>query len=208
MEFRDLKANISKKVMIKPRLQIRYPQVSGLPDRKAQMSINDRIMQLVYQMIRDQGYVEDPTREMTGTYEIQLNGNGLISIVFQNYVYAKGAAHGITLQKSLTMDLWNGREYRFADLFKKDSNYKQKIDEILNKQIKEQDVPIFEFTPFQGVGPNQEYYLTPTDLVIYYQLYEYTPYAYGFPTFHIPYTEISDIIDPAGPIGRLQPVMQ
>jgi hypothetical protein len=114
----------------------------------------------------------------------------------------------VTVQKSLTMDLWDGREYRFADLFREDSGYKRKIDAILQKQIEEKDVPIFETTPFKGVGPNQDYYLTPEGLVVYYQLYEYTPYAYGFPTFPIPYSEISDIIDPKGPIGRLLPVMQ
>lgn len=208
MEFRDVSATISKKVMIKPRLQIRYPQLTGLPNRKAQMIINDRIMQMVYRLIRDQGYVQDPAKEMTGTYEIALNGHGLISIVFRNYAYAQGAAHGVTVQKSLTMDLWDGREYRFADLFREDSDYKRKIDAILQKQIEEKEVPIFDTVPFKGVGPNQDYYLTPEGLVVYYQLYEYTPYAYGFPTFPIPYSEISDIVDPQGPIGRLQPVMQ
>lgn len=208
MEYRDLSAGIAKKVMIKPRLQIRYPQLTGLPNRKAQSIMNDRIMQMVYQLIRDQGYVQDPTKEMKGTYEIALNGSGLVSIVFQNYAYAQGAAHGVTVQKSLTMDLWDGREYRFADLFREDSGYKPKIDEILRKQIEEKEVPIFEFTPFKGVGPNQDYYLTPTELVVYYQLYEYTPYAYGFPTFPIPLSELSDIADPNGPIARLQPVLQ
>jgi hypothetical protein len=194
--------------MIKPRLQIHYPQLTGLPNRKAQSIMNDRIMQLMYQLIRDQGYVQDPTKEMTGTYEIALNGNGLISIVFQNYAYAQGAAHGVTVQKSLTMDLWDGREYRFADLFSEGSGYKRKIDAILQKQIEEKDVPIFETTPFKGVGPNQDYYLTPDALVVYYQQAQYTPYVYGFPTFPIPYGEIADIIAPDGPLGRLQPVMR
>ncbi|GAA3402292.1 DUF3298 and DUF4163 domain-containing protein [Paenibacillus hodogayensis] len=208
MEYRDLSATVSKKVMLKPRLQIRYPQLSGLPNRKAQLRINDTIMQLVYRMIRDQGYVQDPTKEMTGTYEIKLNGHGLISIVFQNYAYSKGQAHGVTVQKSLTMDLWDGREYRFADLFRPDSGYKETIDAIIRKQIEEKDVPIFDMNSFPGVGPNQDYYLTPNELAVYYQQAEYTPYVYGFPTFSIPYADIAGIADPQGPIGRLQPVMQ
>lgn len=204
MEFRNLSAQISKKVMIKPRLQIRYPQLTGLPNRKAQHEINDRILKLVYQMIRDQGYVEDQNKEMTGIYEVMLNENGLISIVFQNYAYAKGAAHGITLQKSLTMDLWDGEDYDFDDLFRDGSGYKAHIDAILKRQIEENDMPILEGKSFKGVGPDQDYYLTPSELVVYFQLYEYTPYAYGFPTFPIPYTEIADIADPEGPIGKLQ----
>jgi len=208
MEFRDLSATISKKVMLKPRLQIRYPQLAGLPNRKAQTMINDRIMRLVYQLIRDQGYVQDPKRQLTGTYEIQLNGDGLISIVFQNYAITPGEAHGVTLQKSLTMDLWDGREYRFADLFREGSDYKEKIDAILHKQIEDKQLPLFDPAAFPGVGPDQDYYLTPTELVVYYPQAVYTPYVYGFPTFSIPYGEIADIADPNGPLGRLQPVMQ
>lgn len=205
MEFRNLSAKISKKVMIKPRLQIRYPQLTGLPNRKAQHEINDRIMKLVYQMIRDQGYVEDKDKEMTGIYEVMLNENGLISIVFQNYAYTKGAAHGITLQKSLTMDLWDGDDYDFDDLFREGSDYKAHIDTILKRQIEENEMPILEGKEFKGVVPDQDYYLTPRELVVYFQLDEYTPYAYGFPTFLIPYTEITDIANPEGPIGKLQP---
>ncbi|MEF3303465.1 DUF3298 and DUF4163 domain-containing protein [Paenibacillus sp. GYB003] len=206
MEFRNLTAGISKKVMIKPRLQIRYPQLTGLPNRKAQMVMNDRILRLVYGLIQGQGYVQDPKIEIAGTYDIKLNGDGLISIVFQNYAYSPGAAHGLTVQKSLTMDLWDGREYRFHDLFRENSGYKEKIDAILRRQIEEHDVPILESTPFKGVGPNQDYYLTPNELVVYFQLYEYTPYAYGFPTFPIPFSEISDIAAPGGPIARLEQV--
>ncbi|PYI57298.1 RsiV family protein [Paenibacillus flagellatus] len=201
MEFRDLSAIVSKKVMIKPRLQIRYPQLSGLPNRKAQTAMNDRILDLTYGLIRDQGYVQDPTKEMTGGYETRLNGNGLISIVFRNDAYSKGAAHGLTVQRSLTMDLWNGNAYRFGDLFPEGSEYKDTIDAILKREIEEREVPVSDIADFRGVGPEQDYYLTPNELVVYYRLYEYTPYA-----FPIPYGDIVDIADPQGPIGRLQPV--
>lgn len=207
MDYRDISATVSTKVMVKPRLRIRYPQLSGLPNRKAQITINNRILDQVYRLIRDQGYVQDPTKEITGGYSVKLNGKGLISILFDNYAYAKGAAHGLTVQKSLTMDLWDGRLYTFGDLFKPGSDYKTKVDAILRRQIEEKEVPIFEHVEFKGVGPDQDYYLTPDSLVVYYQLYEYTPYAYGFPTFEIPFAEIADVADPEGPIGRLVPAM-
>lgn len=206
--MQNLSATVSRKVLIKPRLQARYPQVSGLPDRRAQAVINDRILRLVYELIREQGYVQDPNRTMTGTYEIKLNEQGLFSVIFQMYGITPGQAHGTTLQKSLTMDLWTGREYRFADLFRPDSGYKEKIDAIIREQITEQQLPLFDPNDFPGVGPNQDYALTPNELIVYYPQAMYTPYVYGFPTFVIPYGEIADLIDPKGPIGRLQPVMQ
>ncbi|RKN74161.1 DUF3298 and DUF4163 domain-containing protein [Paenibacillus ginsengarvi] len=206
MEFRNLNAVISKKVMLKPRLQIRYPQLSGLPDRKAQTMMNDRIMRLVYQMIQDQGYVQDTGKEMNGTYEVRLNGDGLISIVFQSYARSRGDVNGRALQKSLTMDLRDGREYRVRDLFRQDSEFKPIIDAILLRQIEESDVPISEATPFRGVGPDQDFYLTRSELVVYFQQYEYTPETSGFPTFPIAYSELTDIAAPEGPMARLEPV--
>ena len=40
-------------------------------------------------------------------------------------------------------------------------------------------------------------------LVIYFQLYDITPYVFGFPMFPISVYEIQDIIDENGPLGRM-----
>ncbi|HOL11213.1 MAG TPA: RsiV family protein, partial [Bacillota bacterium] len=75
------------------------------------------------------------------------------------------------------------------------------INQIVQEQIIEQQIPML--TPYEGVGPDQEYYLTPDSLVIYYQPYVYTPGAYGVLEFTIPYTQISGIVCPVGPIGEI-----
>jgi hypothetical protein len=202
-EFHDLSAVVSRKVMVKPRLQVRYPKLSGLPDRKAEAKMNDRILSLVYGMIRDQGFVRDATMEMTGKFDVSLNGKGLVSIVFQNDACPKGEGSGVTVQKSLTMDAWDGRTYRFADLFRPDCDYKSVVDAILKRQIEEQETPDLEQIAFRGVGADQDYYLTPTQIVVYGPLLGDTPDASGITAFAIPYDQLADVADPNGPIGRL-----
>jgi len=56
---------------------------------------------------------------------------------------------------------------------------------------------------FRGITVNQDYYLTPKNLVIYFQQYEYTPGYVGIPEFEIPYRTIINYINEEGPIGRL-----
>lgn len=180
---------------------IEYPRVSGLSNAQVERQINQDIRDLVEQMIYEQTPPGSRKTWMTARYQISLNQKGLLSIRLENYAFTPPAAHGYTLVRSLTFDLNTGVIYGFSDLFKPDSNYKEVLNQIIEKQIKEREIPLIG--EFEGVKENQEYYLTPDSLVIYYQLYELAPYAYGIVEFPIPYSEIEDYINPNGPIARL-----
>ncbi|WP_368073024.1 RsiV family protein [Virgibacillus salinus] len=51
--------------------------------------------------------------------------------------------------------------------------------------------------------PDQDFYIADKALVIYFQLYEITPYVFGFPMFPISVYAIKDIINEDGPLGRM-----
>ncbi|MPN33586.1 hypothetical protein SDC9_181075 [bioreactor metagenome] len=56
---------------------------------------------------------------------------------------------------------------------------------------------IIFIAPYHGLKDSgQEFYLTTKELVVFYQLYEYTPYVYGFLKFSIPYEQIADLLEP------------
>lgn len=183
---------------MKRNVDIRYPTVVGMRDQAVQWKINDTIFDLVYAMMREQNSLQ--AVEVVGTYDIKLNQQGLLSLVLENYTFS-GGAHGMTLDRSLTFDLKTGHVYQLGDLFKKNSHYTERLSAIVRKQINERDIPLLE--GFPGVAPDQEFFLTATDLVLYYQLYELAAYVYGILQFPVPYTEIQDIIAPRGPIGHL-----
>ena len=118
-----------------------------------------------------------------------------------NYVYHYHAAHGMTVIKSLTFDLQKGKQAALKDLFKPGSDYVKRISDLIAVQIKERDIPLL--VDFTAIKPDQDFYIADKALVVYFQLYEITPYAYGFPMFPISVYDLQDIIDENGPLGRM-----
>ena len=191
---------ISTMKLVMPRLEVYYPVVSGLHNLNVQRKINNNILSLAYQMIKDQGYYENPQTTMTGYYEIKTNERGILSLSLTNYAFS-GGAHGMTIMKSLTFNIETGKMYSLGDLFKSGSDYVNVLSEIIKKQIKERDIPTIE--EFDQIRPNQDFYIADKALVVYFQLYKLAPYVYGFPQFPISVYEIQDIIKEDGPLGEM-----
>ncbi|KJS03724.1 MAG: hypothetical protein VR68_01150 [Peptococcaceae bacterium BRH_c4a] len=186
-------------------INIVYPQVAGLPDTEVQERINRAILDRVQGLLAEQRQWPDTSglkiQEMTGTYKIGVNKNGILSIRLENYMYPEQAAHGATMVKSVTVDLATGKVYALGDLFQRGTGFIMILNQIISQQFKERDLPMIN--EFRGITVNQDYYLTPKKLVIYFQTYEYTPGYVGIPEFEIPYRKIVNYINEEGPIGRL-----
>ncbi|GBF32712.1 anti-SigV factor [Desulfocucumis palustris] len=196
-----ISARIVEKTIQQNGIKIVYPQVTGLPDQEVQEQINRAIEQTVYTLMAEQRVWPDSAglkiEEMIGTYEIEVNKNGILSIRFENYMYPEHAAHGTTMVKSITVDLNTGKVYTLRDLFRPGTDYIIVLNKLISQQFKEQDIPMIN--EFNGITIQQEFYLTPTDLVIYFQAYEYTPGSVGIPEFKIPYRTIINYINQEGP---------
>ena len=175
-----------------------YPQIKGLSNKQAQEKINDAIRRKVTAIV-DGIHCEDTLA--TGRYLVDTNEQGIFSVRFEVFMYTQGAAHGMTFVKSLTAALATGRVYELRDLFRKDRYYLLKLSDIIKRQIKDRDIPLT--TPFERVSEDADYYLKHGNLVIYFQLYEYTPYAYGIPEFVIPFTWIESYLTLESPIRKL-----
>jgi len=201
MDERQLPVRINTLRMFLPRLDVYYPKVGGLTNIIVQQRINNTILNLVFRMIREQGYYENQQTDITGSYEIKTNERGILSLSLINYAYSAGAAHGLTVIKSLTIDVQTGRVYELKDLFKPNSDYVKRLSDIIRKQIVDRDISLL--VEFKGIRPDQDFYIADKALVVYFQLYEITAYVYGFPYFPISVYEIQDIVDEDGPLGRM-----
>ncbi|WP_462411710.1 DUF3298 and DUF4163 domain-containing protein [Neobacillus sp. Marseille-QA0830] len=191
-------------VMLKdgPKKTVYYPQVTGAHNHNLEQFINRTIIQQTETLIHQQtGEMPTTVEEMLGTYEIKNNQRHVLSLSLSNYTYHYHAAHGMTYIKSLTFDLQKGKHCELKDLFKRDSQYVQKLSEIISEQIIQCN--IFLLQDFTGIKPNQDFYMADKALVIYFQLYEMTPYAFGFPMFPISVYNLQDILDEQGPLGRM-----
>ena len=177
-------------------LTIKYPYVIDMNNTTLQNKINELIKSqsgVDYKGRSDETFRQD--------YDVMLNKSGMISILNQSHMYMKGAAHELSMQSAINIDMTNGKLYDLKDLFKAGSDYKGKLNKVIKAKLTNDNIPLLR--GFAGISDKQEYYLTEKELVVYYQLYDYTPYAYGFLEFYIPYEELTNLIDKKGPITRV-----
>ncbi|NLY54710.1 MAG: DUF3298 domain-containing protein [Firmicutes bacterium] len=177
------------------------PRVQGLPRRRVQDHINRVIQRQLREALRQLNYGRRDVN-VYPSFTNSVNENGVSSSYTDIYGYQQGAAHGLTLRRSFTFNLATGRLYQLSDLFQPGSNYIERINNIIKEQIEEQELPLIR--TFESISPNQGYYLEYGNLVIYFQIYEYTPYSVGIPEFRIPYADLTDILAPNSPISRVK----
>ncbi|WP_219837490.1 DUF3298 and DUF4163 domain-containing protein [Paenibacillus sp. R14(2021)] len=183
-----------------PKAELWVPVVSGLHHAAARNAINNKIRQTERELVHNQGSLMDPRAEMQGYFEVKTNERNVFSLSLFNYAYT-GGAHGLTLQESLTFDTGTGKSYSLAELFRPGSDYVKRLSDAVKLQLASRQIETFE--PFKSIRPDQPYYVADRSLVLYFALYEITPYAFGFPYFPISVYELSDIINPNGPLGRM-----
>lgn len=189
-------------ITLGPNIQVVYPQVRYPHNQQFEHLMNQTFIYETQNLMNEQaGGMPTTIETMLGYYEIKNNQRDILSISLSNYTYHNKAAHGMTIIQSLTYDLKNKKLVTLEDLFKPGSNYLKRLSDIIKKQIRSRDIPVIN--EFTQIKDNQYFYLADRTLVIYFQLYELAPYAFGFPFFPISVYDIQDIIKEDGPLGRL-----
>lgn len=192
----------TEKVQGGPDIVVYYPVVYHLKNKQAEHLMNRAIVNATQQLINTLfGDIPTTLISMLGTYEIKNNQRDVLSLSLANYGYHDHAAHGMTYIKSLTFDSKTGKQYQLADLFKPGSNYVGRLSRLIKEQIAKRD--IFLLDDFKQIRPNQDFYIADKALVIYFQLYEITPYAFGFPMFPISVYDLMEVINEEGPLGKM-----
>lgn len=184
-------------------LKVKYPRILNLKNIEIQENINKSIEMLMGKLIQDQ-YVKWKEFDeviINGLYDLPLNCNGLLSILFEHYSYGYGTNHGKTLVKSLNIDIFTGKEFKFSDLFNKNSPYEHRLNDFIKKEILFKDPPILCKMP--TVTDNQCFCLSKEYLTIFFPIEEYTSTNYGVLKFQVPMNLLLDLIDIKGPLGRL-----
>ncbi len=184
-------ANVLPQEMSAGSNTLQYPVIEDLPDKAVQDKLNGVIQQEMNQFAEN---LSKPQYSGRTDYLVQFNKDSILSIVITESSYAKGAAHPMSYLRAFTMNTRTGQIYKLADLFKPGQDYATVINTAIEQQIAERQVTMLR--PFKAIGDNQEFYLTGENLVVYYQLYEYTPYVYGFPKFTVPYSQIAGMLNP------------
>jgi hypothetical protein len=202
MDLSKLPVNIQTVSHIMPNLQLFFPKIIGMQNHQVQENMNYTIMRQVQHLMDMQLSVQiQGDTKTNGFYELKSNERGVLSLIQGNYAYTAPMAHGMTFVKSLTFSVHTGKDYSLKELFKPNSNYVQIISDLIQIQIKERNIPLLD--EFKGIKPDQSFYIADKALVIYFQLYEITPYYVGFPMFPISVYQLQDIIMENSPLGKM-----
>ncbi|MEA4849092.1 MAG: DUF4163 domain-containing protein [Clostridiaceae bacterium] len=177
------------------KLTIQYPEIEGLNNTEVQNKLNSLFAKLASDAKAEgikaekdliQVQIENHIKaEVYFNYQVKYNQKDMLSIVFSNYQYS-GGAHGITVQSSYTFDLKTGKEYEIKDLFPEGSEYMSTINSAIKKQMEERNMTD-TLVPFESIKADQDFYLSNSAVVVYFQQYEYYPYALGIPEFAVDY---------------------
>lgn len=182
-----------------PNVTMLYPQVFGHESVNANTRMNllirNRTMELVKSLIQP-----DIKTTIDGSFEIKNNQRGILSLVLIGLADF-GGAHPMTKAASLTMDTASGQNYALHQLFAPGDGYREIINAEIARQIELRQIPLLE--GFNGISPEQDYYLSDSVLVVYYQLYELSPYVAGFPYFPIPLYMLTEVIPQDGLLSRM-----
>jgi hypothetical protein len=135
----------------------------------------------------------------------------LLSLRLLTYTYASGAAHGGTVMRPWSFDLRTGERLSLDDLFADDAAYLPALARAARQRL----LPALGFDRSSrawvrdGTRPTQENYagwaLTDEGLQITFAQYQVAPYAEGMPVTVIPWPELAHLLDPVGPVSRLDP---
>ena len=179
-----------------PNYLVYYPQVEGIADRAAAERANRRLREL-------SGVKPVPSGQLdysyTGDFDVAFFRNALVVLELNGYHYPWGAAHGMPSLIHANLNLKTGRIYELKDLFLPGSDYVETLSRIVGEQIRNDPQYDYVFPDtYKGIRADQPFYVTEDALHLYFEPYEIAPYAAGFPTFRIPFTEIDGIIDKQG----------
>lgn len=177
-------------------IDIRYPEFSG--DAAGISKINDTLKKHAEDFlndfktqVKDFGPLDDDREmhyEADGGYMIAYNRDGVLSVVTQDYGFY-GGAHGGTLQTGYNFNIKTGEEITLDELLKANPNYKSAVDKKIAAQFKK-DGTLYEPDGFQTIGEDPSFYVKNGGFTIFFQQYEYTPYAVGIPAFDFTFASL------------------
>ncbi|MBR2566246.1 MAG: DUF4163 domain-containing protein [Paenibacillus sp.] len=175
-------------------VNIQYPQVSGLANKEAEAKINKVLKDEVdtaFAAFKKQasefgGATASVPYGFETSYVVTYNERGVLGLITQRYENYAGA-HGMTYRTGHTFDLNTGKELKLDDVLNNSKPMRETIGKKVGEQLK---ANAGYLNGYKGLNKDQDYYVTPSGVVVFFQLYEYTSYAEGFPEFIFAYKDI------------------
>lgn len=188
-------------------INIEYPQINGIENDTIEIKINSFLEEEFKQSIpwyeeilSDSIEYQDYPYEIGYSFEtgfhFQFNSNKFISIVLNHYQFT-GGAHGNYFALGYDIKTDDGKVLTLKDIIREDS-FDLLTFECEQAILEEyQANSLLEAGLFEDelvIPEDQDFFITPTALVIQFDPYEVGPYAMGEIVAEIPFEKIKDIL--------------
>lgn len=100
-------------------------------------------------------------------FQVKFVDEQSVSVLNEIFFYAAGGAHGVTLKEPLNYDLGTGSVIELANLFDGD-NYAAELSELASLEIENSDFKKWVNDSSMEISEDQQYYLTPDNVVLVY----------------------------------------
>ncbi|ANY70960.1 hypothetical protein BBD42_24240 [Paenibacillus sp. BIHB 4019] len=178
-----------------------YPSVEGMVNQAAQQQVNRKLEEL--SQVKPIPANVQLEYSYDGDFDVTWFHKNLLVLQLNGYNFPFGAAHGMPTMIYSHINVIDGSMYELRDLFLPGSNYVKVLSDIVGEQIKTDPQYSYVFPDtYMGIKPDQPFYVTEDALHLYFNPYDIAPFAAGFPTFRIPYAQISSIIATEGAFWR------
>lgn len=131
---------------------------------------------------------------LTMKQDIKLNRENILSIVGHIEAFVDDS-HPKRFRIVKNIDLEGQRELTFSDLFL-DSEFKTRINAFIKTRMQESPDQFLSLWKTPEVTDDQDFYLSPDGVVIFYPPYELSYYSKGFIEIEIPYDELESYLIP------------
>ena len=183
---------------------VEYPQIEGLEDKEKETMINDFLYTSFTEETGDYDVSEcDSLNPFTldESYSVKLNSKSFLSLQMHYYSYT-GGAHGNYGSTSLNINIPSGDILPLSDVIKPDQFDKLKLlieEKIMEMYSAKTLTEAGLFDDSISVTGDQDYFITPSSLVIQYDPYEIASYAQGEIEVELKFDKIKDLINPEVP---------
>lgn len=180
-------------------------EFNGMENKDYQSELNSSVAQDVSHAVNEFDTLADEASEnlpagvkaaFKVTQEVKRNSGGFLSFIETHYIYL-GGAHGNISWYPRNIDLLSPEPHNItlSELFN-DDGYTETINRIITRLAKENPDKYSELWEKPEINKDSQnrFYITDSDLVIYFPPYTLSYYGKGFIEFPIRLSEISGIL--------------
>ncbi len=108
--------------------------------------------------------------------------------------YMKYGIHPNHTRWTVTLDRASGKAVKLDQLSTEWDAFEEAVNMYIDGYMMAHAEEFYNDTVFEGIDENTQFYLTDDGIAFYFQLYEYAPYAFGYPVIEVPAGLVEDYL--------------